>query len=869
MQVDAQLSLKQRFRIARAKARRLLAKSGGGESAHTSWMNDCVPSLMDGGKDQPTAIAACLNMWRDAWEITHPDGAVDPGPALPEDKRLVLARAHELLAKYDDSEPRDGSGRWSGGGGDSDGPTAFVSPNVEDLKIGGAIAGLKSPRQEALRKASADVDSALGKTPIDAKNVVGAWTDGAENSLMLTMPRDWSHDQAKVAMAMKGWLGDQKSALLFTPDKAGNSFIASFPVKGKLADIHQQLLDQGLTNHTLEPISNGAMVHVYGEDQATHDTVAKALEKYDTQGTITHGRGEFIGADTKGTDREQRDAARSAYEAIIRDAQGQSAFAGRDVGKIWDDLRARWGGSLSPQQVDAKELLAARWRIVRAQAQALLKFDPSEPRDPDGKWSGGGGGESESKPSGGGKSKKPAKKEDFDKAKIKLDVVPSAQSAFIDKWNEKVGVDPAEFKSNFMGGLDGEMRLSGSGGRMSVNGEIHNAHGDELGTFTRDINLDDKSAYSAYFKLNRTATGGDIGKKMLAGNIATYKQLGIEKVEVSANIDVGGYAWAKYGYIPTQQSWNVLRTKLERKLTGGPSSSSTRPSSGNEADSWDQLSSDQQDNVRDEWMRSTRDEFIQSEEQNWRDSGQAKDDAKRELADQFINNQVATGDVPEWINEALDAAREYREDKGQSPIPYTNRQLYDAIELSYESNHGDGGDDPEIGFDDKMLQDPTGHDPAQGTLPGIEPIDPSGFLTQEMRDRIGDKMVAAFNKKAEDDAGDLDPPSYLADNAEEYQDSYWSDMSDDDLLEVAQRYNMADVEPDPDDEDEQHEMELPKTEADPLLAAVQSSNPRSIWKVADSPKGKQLLLGTGWKGVLNLKDKEQMERFNKYVGQAE
>jgi hypothetical protein len=85
---------------------------------------------------------------------------------------------------------------------------------------------------------------------------------------------------------------------------------------------------------------------------------------------------------------------------------------------------------------------------------------------------------------------------------------------------------------------------------------------------------------------------------------------------------------------------------------------------------------------------------------------------------------------------------------------------------------------------------------------------------------------------------------------------------------------MANIEIEPDedeaDEEPQAEMDLPPTtEADPLLAAVRSSNPKSIWKVADSPRGKELLLKTGWSGVLNLKDPEAMARFKEYVGRVQ
>jgi len=600
MEADAQLTVAQRFRIARARSRRLLAKA----DAHTDWMNECVPELMDSGKEQDVAVAACLNIWRDAWEESHPDGAVDPGPPRPEDK-AIRARARGMLKEWDESKhPRVPAGSPDGG------------------QFGGGGGG------------------------------------AAEDS---------------------------------TPSK---------------------------------------------------------------------------------------------------------------------------------------------------------------------------------KP---GKSKKPAKKEDFDKAKIRFRAGEGGEQAFLDKWNEKIGIEPEEFKQTFLGGVPATMDIYIEGGEFKVNGNLQDANGQRIGDYSRFIDPDKKSAYSSFFELNRSKTGGDVGKKVLAGNVETYQQLGIEKVKVSANIDVGGYAWAKYGYVPTQDSWDTLRASLARTLTG--SSSSAIPASDNtyEADSWDMLSSDVQDDVRDRWMRDSRDEFISSEEQNWRESGQAKDDAKRELADEFTNYQVSTGDVPEWVNEALDGARKYFEDRGEPPIPYTNRQLYDAVELTFDSRNGDGEDDPDIGFDDNMLKEPQGYDPAQGTLPGIEEEDPSQRLTQAMRDRIEKRIIKAFDEKAESNAQDMDAPSYLADNVSEYQDEYWDQKSDREKLQHAIDYDMANIEIEPDEEDEepQAEMDLPpKAEADPLLDAVHSSDPKSIWKIADSAQGKRLLLGTSWSGVLNLKDKATLDRFNKYVGKA-
>ena len=94
-------------------------------SAHTDWMNECVPAMMDAGRDQIVAVAACLNMWREAWEEAHPDGADDPGPSpkeadedspLAEEKQLQLARGR-LRAWNEADHPRDEDGKFTDSGG--------------------------------------------------------------------------------------------------------------------------------------------------------------------------------------------------------------------------------------------------------------------------------------------------------------------------------------------------------------------------------------------------------------------------------------------------------------------------------------------------------------------------------------------------------------------------------------------------------------------------------------------------------------------------------------------------------------------------------------------------------------------------------
>ena len=469
------------------------------------------------------------------------------------------------------------------------------------------------------------------------------------------------------------------------------------------------------------------------------------------------------------------------------------------------------------------------------------------------------------------KPKKTAKVEDFEKAKISFSGEPAQK--FVEKWNAQIGVDPEEFKTAFMGGVPSTMRISlDEGEEFRVTGELLDDDGDRIGNYTRQINVNKKSAYSEYFKLDDESQGGDIGKKMLAGNVAMYEQLGIEKVKVTANIDVGGYAWAKYGYVPTDAAWASLRSRLERGLGGSSSSRSSRGPNSVEADDWSMLGDSQQEEVRDAWKRDTHASYVDSEVQNWRDNGGAKDEAKQELAQDFTNNQVTSSDIPKWINEAIDGAREYREQREQPPIPYTNRQIYDAMELTFESRNGDGEDDPDIDWDDNMLKTPEGYDPAQGTLPGIEPEDPSARMTDDMRDRLVKRMTEAFDKQAEDNADDIDPPSYLAEGVEDYQAESWSGMSDRERLQHAVNFDMAHIEIEPDEDDEDAELDLeekpPTPGEDPLITAARSSDPKSLWKIADTARGKQLLLGDAWRGVLDLKDPESMKRFREYVGRV-
>lgn len=537
----------------------------------------------------------------------------------------------------------------------------------------------------------------------------------------------------------------------------------------------------------------------------------------------------------------------------------------------------------------SEEQIAALFKPRATKTKAYVKRDEDDYiQDPktglmQGRKPGGGATAPSEKPAAGKSKKGKAKIDDFKKADIRIDPEIEGDEdkklSFEKRWNEAVGEAPEDFKRQFLGGMPGSMRISYNErpDAMHISGYLKDKDGRDIAEYSRDIDLDDKHAYSAYFKVKEGVRGGGIGKKLLAGNVEMYQKMGLDRVRVSANIDVGGYAWARYGYVPTPSGWDSLKSgylkgrlaNLERRLTGASSEPAARRA-GVETytpDEWAVISDDDQERIYEAWARSTRDDFIESEVQSWHDNGGSTDDAKNEMAHQFDGND-------RWAKVAMNEWRD--EETAIAQIPFSNEQILSAVNIKYEGD-GEGRNDPEIEWDDTKLEKPPGFDPSQLHLPGIEkPYYPS-LLTEEMRGEIEAKLVKAFNNEAESRAPDMEPPSHLSEYVDEYQGDYWQGMEDRERFRWAERNGELpeyEIEVDasseePPEPEPQKEMELAKpaemTALEALKKLVASDDPKAIWKIADSKYGKEMLLNTSWPGVINFSDKETMNRFNAYV----
>jgi hypothetical protein len=250
-----------------------------------------------------------------------------------------------------------------------------------------------------------------------------------------------------------------------------------------------------------------------------------------------------------------------------------------------DETQSEWMSRCVPEMIGSGSDKRPREQAVAACLQIWRDRNKDFCQDPDtgllcGSDPSGGsdtssGGKGGGKPGGGkGSAKEIESLQKFRADKVSVSVTGGEnEKEFLEVWNKKIGMEPAAFKKDFLGGADGEMKLSLSGAGVGseqrflhITGKIKDG-GKTIGDFHRTIDVQKNSAVSEKFEMRKEAQGKDFGKKLLAGNIAMYREIGLKHVDTFANIDVGGYAWAKYGYVPTRSAWSDIKEAINHRIS--------------------------------------------------------------------------------------------------------------------------------------------------------------------------------------------------------------------------------------------------------------------------------------------------------------
>ena len=93
-------------------------------------------------------------------------------------------------------------------------------------------------------------------------------------------------------------------------------------------------------------------------------------------------------------------------------------------------------------------------------------------------------------------------------------------------------------------------------------------NGQQIGNISREINPETGEVRHGYLRFNGPTQGAGLGKQLLGNQVDLYNKMGMKSIGLFANIDVGGYAWAKYGFQPKPYDWTTLQSGMNRRLMG-------------------------------------------------------------------------------------------------------------------------------------------------------------------------------------------------------------------------------------------------------------------------------------------------------------
>lgn len=279
--------------------------------------------------------------------------------------KAAASRLSSLMVKYSPDQPRDERGRWTAEGG-----AVMVSPNTsENMDFGSAMSAMSSKGQADLAAAANQINKAIGINAT-VQSGIGAWSDGAENSLMETVTSKSSYEDIRASAAMQGLLGDQKAVLPFKIDAQGKDALYQMTVSSHdLTDVHSQLLGLGVEFHTLIPDAKGTKIAVFDGGSQMANTMNQVAEHFNVSYNRWTGQGEILGSF------ESRAEGATVFNKVISEyTHGRSDVAGQ-----WQGIRDNWR---STHKVLVKDDPSAK--IDQAALEAALADLPLDW----GKWSG-------------------------------------------------------------------------------------------------------------------------------------------------------------------------------------------------------------------------------------------------------------------------------------------------------------------------------------------------------------------------------------------------------------------------------------------------------------------------------------------------
>src|ERR1041385_8215273 len=172
----------------------------------------------------------------------------------------------------------------------------IVSPNTKtDLKIEQAIAGMNSGEETKLLKQAINL-SCVVRSRITAFRALGAWSDGAEHSVLLRVKGD--EDTLRYLLSRMGRDAQQKYVIYFHPKPAGPADLYILqPRMGRrnLVALSDELERARIPFRTLVPASGTTSIYVIDLDRDLRTKIMTAARRLRARVSHQAGSAQLFG----------------------------------------------------------------------------------------------------------------------------------------------------------------------------------------------------------------------------------------------------------------------------------------------------------------------------------------------------------------------------------------------------------------------------------------------------------------------------------------------------------------------------------------------------------------------------------------------
>lgn len=134
-------------------------------------------------------------------------------------------------------------------------------------------------------------------------------------------------------------------------------------------------------------------------------------------------------------------------------------------------------------------------------------------------------------------------------------------------WNQHIRHHPARLYTELGVNLpDGLYTFTvNAGGDGNFEFELKDPQRVQIAQGLRLFDLPNHIAENGYFSIAHRFQGQAIAKHVLCNQFRVFRSWGIRTVKVHAALNVGGYAWARFGFLPLINEWQRLQIPLHQK----------------------------------------------------------------------------------------------------------------------------------------------------------------------------------------------------------------------------------------------------------------------------------------------------------------